>query len=589
MKRYLIVLAGVLAMAASCNTRPADGEYTIDLFTTNDVHGRYFDSLYVGNQTKESLLAVSEYMKGVRAELGENNVVLVDAGDFLQGDNAAYYFNYVDTESKHIYARMAEYMKYDATTVGNHDIETGHAVYDRIDKTMSVPFLGANAVRDDNGKSYFEEYKILKKNGLKVAIIGFTNASIKSWLAPEIWSGMQFESLTEYAQGKIDAIVAKENPDVIIVSTHSGTGRGDGSVLESQGLDLLNSLKGVDFLLCSHDHRACTFKNGETTLINAGSHCRTIGHGKVTVKIEDGKVVAKTTEGEIIPVDKTKVDEEMRALFRADYETVKAFTVQEVGKLEAELHTSESFTGMCDYMNLLHTVCLSCAPAQLSFAAPLSQNDIIESGTVIYNDLFKLYKYENQLFVVKMTGQQVKDFLEYSYNAWVNTVKAKDDHIINMRKRDDARSMMKGWSFGGQTYNFDSMGGAFYTVDVTKPYGERVKITALADGTVFNPESTYNVAMTSYRASGGGDTMVKGAKIDTDRIDEITVARYPEIREILYTYFKNHVDADGNIVPVTSEELANENVIGHWEFVPADITKPGLARDYALLFPNEVK
>lgn len=587
MKKYLIILTGLLAFAASCTTKTADGEYTLDLFTTNDIHGRYFDSLYVGNNTKESLLAVSEHMNGLRAELGDDNIIFIDAGDFLQGDNAAYYFNYVDTKTKHLYARMAEYMKYDVVTVGNHDIETGHAVYDRINKTMKLPFLAANAIRTDNGKSYFKEYVILRKNGLKVAVIGFTNPNIKSWLAPEVWSGMTFESLIPFAQQKIDQVIAKEHPDVVIATTHSGTGRGDGSSVESQGLDLLNSLTGVDFILCSHDHRACTFKNGETTLINAGSHCRSLGHGKVTVKIENGAVVSKTTEGEILPIDKNKIDETMRAKFRADYEVVKAFTLQKVGELESPLRTSESFTGMCDYMNLLHTVSLSCAPAQLSFAAPLSQNDVIESGTLIYNDLFKIYKYENQLFVVKMTGQQVKDFLEYSYNNWINTVTDKEKPILRIRQKDDPRDMLYGWSFIGQSFNFDSMGGAHYTVDVTKPYGERICITKLADGTPFSLGETYNVAMTSYRASGGGNTMSEGAHIDTDNIDEITVARYPEIREIIYDYFKNHVDENGNIVPVTSAELSDESVVGHWEFIPAEICEEGLARDYERLFSRK--
>lgn len=585
MKKYIIIILLAITALASCKKKVGDGEYTINLYSTNDIHGRYFDSLYVGNNTKESLLAISEYMKDVREEFGKDNVILLDAGDFLQGDNAAYYFNYVDTQTKHIYARMAEYIGYDATTVGNHDIETGHAVYDRIRKTMKVPFLAANAIRNDNGKPYFQDYVILHKGGLKVAVIGFTNPDIKSWLAPEIWDGMTFENLLTCVQGKVDQVIAKEKPQVVIVSTHSGTGNGDGSSLESQGLELLSSLKNVDILLCSHDHRATTKKNGEMTLINAGSHCRTLGHGTVTVTIQDGKVVSKTTTGEIIPIDKTKVDEQMRAKFRADYEAVRAFTVQEVGKLENPLVTRESLIGMCDYMNLIHTVSLSCEPAQLSFAAPLTYNGKVNEGTLVYNDLFTIYPYENQLFVVKMTGLQIKNFLEYSYDHWINTVTSSDDLLLKLRDQSDPRTGQIGWSFIGRSYNFDSMAGAFYTVDVTKPYGERIEISKLADGTPFSLEGEYNVAMTSYRASGGGDTMGEGAGIDTDNIDAIVVKRYPEIREVLYEYFKNHKDESGTIMPVTSAELAAPDVVGEWHFVPEDIVGPAIERDFERLFP----
>lgn len=588
MKRIVIILAlGLIAaFLTSCNKKSGDGTYTLDLFCTNDIHGRYFDSLYVGNNTKESLLAVSQFMKEQRDSLGSDNVILLDEGDFLQGDNAAYYFNYVDTKTKHLYARMAEYMGYDATTVGNHDIETGHAVYDRIKSTMKVPFLAANAIRNDNGKPYFQDYVILRKAGLKVAVIGFTNPDIKSWLAPEIWEGMTFESLLPFVQEKVNQVIAKEKPQVVIVATHSGTGNGDGSSLESQGLELLSSLENVDFILCSHDHRAMTQKNGETTLINAGSHCRTVGHGTIEVTIEGGNIISKTTTGEIIPIDKTKTDPEMRAIFKADYEAAKAFTLQEVGELESPLVTRESLIGMCDYMNLIHTVSLSCEPAQLSFAAPLTYNGTVAAGTLVYNDLFTIYPYENQLFVVKMTGLQVKNFLEYSYDHWINTIGNSSDLLLKLRNQSDPRTGQIGWSFIGRSYNFDSMAGAFYTVDVTKPCGERVNISTLADGTPFSLDGEYNVAMTSYRASGGGDTMGEGAGIDTDNIDAIVVKRYPEIREVLYQYFKNHTDADGNIIPVTSEELGNESVIGRWSFVPEDIAAPAIERDYDRLFPN---
>ncbi|MGN1046548.1 MAG: bifunctional metallophosphatase/5'-nucleotidase, partial [Candidatus Cryptobacteroides sp.] len=195
-KKIFFIL--LLLAAVSCAPKgPKDGDYTIHLLTTNDVHGRYFDSLYVeGRAPKASLLAVSAQVDSLRKLYGKDNVVLVDAGDCLQGDNASYYFNFVDTLHRHIYARMVEYMKYDAVVVGNHDIETGHRVYDRIPGQMSVPFLAANVLRtgedgqvikDGAGEPdiYFPGYAIVRRQGLKVAIIGFTNPNIKEWLPEE--------------------------------------------------------------------------------------------------------------------------------------------------------------------------------------------------------------------------------------------------------------------------------------------------------------------------------------------------------------------------------------------------------------------
>ena len=577
-KKFLILLMlPLMAALASC-CGPKNGTYTFTLLTTNDVHGCYFDSTYVGDRTKNSLLAVSHYADSVRNAVGEENVILVDAGDCLQGDNAAYYFNYVDTVSDHVYARMADYMKYDAVVVGNHDIETGHPVYDRIVREMKTPFLAANTPRDDNGKPYFQDYVILKRHGIRIAVLGFTNPNMKNWLSEEYWHGMSFESLLPFVQEYVDDVIAKENPMVVIAAVHSGTGAGDGSMLESQGLDLFNSLKGVDFLVCSHDHRPYVAEKEDICLINSGSHCRNVGQGTVTLEIKDGKCVSKTLDAALVPVRKDRVNNEMKAMFQKDYEAVKAFTVRPVGELKTELRTRDAYMGMCDYVNLLHAVCLEVPEADLSFAAPLTFNGYVKPGVLTYNDLFTIYPFENQLYVVEMTGKEIKDYLEYSYSTWVNTVSGRgDEHILKIADEPDPRTGQKRWSFVGRSYNFDSCGGLVYDVDVTAPAGSRVVIKSLADGSAFSPDAKYKVAMTSYRASGGGGIMREGAGIDTDSINDRIVARYPEIRELLHEYLKAHGTID-------SEVIGNPALIGEWHFTPTALSARLMTRDMELLF-----
>ena len=576
MKNIIYSIVAAAALLASC-CGPKDGEYTFRVLTTNDIHGRYFDSLYVTDRTSNALTNVSWYADSIRVADGADNVILIDAGDCLQGDNAAYYFNYADTVSKHLFARMMEYVGYDAVVVGNHDIETGHPVYDRIRRTMDVPFLAANAIRTDNGKPYFQEYVTLKRHGLKITVIGFTNPNIRSWLSPLLWEGMTFESLLPVAQESVDRIVAKEKSDVVIVAVHAGTGEGDGSQLESQGLDLFNSLHGVDFVICAHDHRPVVHKNDSICLINAGSHCRNLGFGTVKVKVENGKVVSKTLDAELLPVDKNNVDKQMQQTFRPEFEAVKAFTLKEVGELKTELRTLDAYRGMSDYMNLIHTLSIGCSPAQISFAAPLTFNGFVKEGTLVYNDLFTIYPYENQLFVVKMTGKEIKDYLEFSYDSWINTIDSADDHVLKIVNAADPRTGQSRWSFVNRSYNFDSAAGLIYKVDVTKPVGQRVLIESLADGTSFDEASEYNVAMTSYRASGGGGLMT-AAGVDTERINDRVVEYYPEIRNILYDYLLENKVID-------TAHTGDRNVIGEWRFIPEDLASKALDKDMELLFP----
>ena len=571
MKTRHLLLSACALLALSCGRTLKDGEYTLTVLSTNDVHGTWFDSTYVDGRTRPALTAVKYYIDSVRTANGAENVLLLDAGDCLQGDNAPYFFNYVDTVTPHLFPRLMAYMGYDAVAVGNHDIETGHAVYDRVAadlKRNGVDFLAANAIRNDDGKPYFTPYKVVRKAGLKVAILGYTNANMKAWLTEELWSGMHFVPIVDVIQADVDRIRAKEHPDVMVVVMHSGTGSGDGTVLESEGLDAFRLVKGVDFVLASHDHRPYVETGDASAFLNSGSHSRNVAEGKLHVTVKGHQIVSKTYGADLIPVKAEMADPVMRAHFQKDYEAVKAFTLKEVGILNTDLWTRDAYRGMSDYMNLIHTLSLGCKPAEISFGAPLTYNGHVKPGILKFNDLFTIYPFENQLFVVSMTGEEIKGYLEISYDKWINTIVKADDHLLKIRQNDDPRTQQRGWSFINRSYNFDSAAGINYTVDVTKPFGERILISGMADGSAFELERKYNVAMTSYRASGGGG-LLREAGIDTDRIDDRTVARYPEIRNILYDYLMEN----GSIDP---EIIGDPKVIGEWKFVPENLVKPAM-------------
>ena len=578
MKRLTLgLLAGLLLF--SCSRGLKDGEYTLTILSTNDVHGAWFDSTYVGDGIRKSLFAVNTYVDSVRQADGPGNVLLVEVGDCLQGDNAAYYYNYVDTVSPHLFPRLLHYMQYDAVVWGNHDVETGHKVYDRVNRELKgygIPFLAGNAIRNDNGQPYFPLYKMVRKAGLKVAVLGYENANIKAWLAEEVWSGMHFESIVSRVQQDVDAVRAKEHPDVVVVGIHSATGSGDGAALEAQGLDVFNAVKGVDWVLCAHDHRPYVEARDSCGLLNSGSHSRFLAHGKMHLTVKDGQVVSRTYEADLIPVQAEKADPAMRAHFYKDFQAVRAFTLQEVGVLQTDLRTRDAYAGMCPYINLIHSLCLEATGSDLSIAAPLTYNKTVPAGTLLFNDLFTIYPFENQLYVITMTGEEVQTYLEASYDRWITTWTRPGDHVLRIVPKSNPRTGSEAWSFTGQTYNFDSVAGVSYTVDVTRPRGARISMGPLADGTPWDPARTYTVAVTSYRASGGGG-LLEEAGIDTDRIEERVTARYPEIRNILYTRLQQN--------PVISpEETGDPARLGTWCFVPEKTAGPAIAADMALVF-----
>ena len=595
MKRFLSLscaAALVAALSCACSQKPARS-VSFEILATNDVHGRWFDESYVDDAVRNSLLAVNWYVDSVRTAVGKDHVLLIDSGDCLQGDNAPYYYNYVDTLSPHLFPRLMAYMGYDAVTVGNHDVETGHPVYDRVAremKTAGIPFLAGNAVRTSDGEPYFPLYTVVEKDGVRFAILGYTNANIKGWLDESIWSGIDFKNLIPLVQEDVDHVRASEKPDVVIVSVHSGTGEGDGSILESQGLDLFQSLKGVDFLLCSHDHRQYIAEGDGICLLNSGSHARNIAKGTITLDFDrDGKIIGRHLSAGVIPVKAEKADPLMREAFRPEYEEVKAFTNRPVGRLSETMRTRDAYAGRSLYTDFVHLVTLLSAKpygADISFAAPLTFNGTVQAGTLVYNDLFTIYPFENQLFVLEMTGQEIQNYLEYDYNCWIQApsegVSAEgSDYIplLRMRPRDDDRTGAKGWSFVYRSYNFDSAAGINYSVDVTKPFGSRVTIAGFADGRPFDLAKTYRVGMTSYRANGGGDLLVNGAGIPAGELSSRTVARLPELRELIYQFLQQ----ENEISPALIRRYAR--LLGNWSFVPTSLAAPALEHDLSLLFP----
>lgn len=536
---------GCLISLLSSKGSLADGEYRVTVCSTTDVHGAYFDSAYVDNlAAKTSLANVSSYLKEIRGEGVQP--VLIDVGDNLQGDNAAYYFNYVATDVPHVYPRIAAYLGYDAIVVGNHDIETGHDVYDRVASELTMPYLAANAAfdRDENGRadmdenpdgktvsdSYFVPYCVVDRGGVKVAIVGMTNGNIKSWLADDIWRGMDFQIISEMVQPVIDRMIEKEKPQLVVLAVHSGTGAEQPN-RENEAQYLAATLRGVDIVLNGHDHRPVArevenVNGGSVVLIDAGTKAVVVGQADFTLTVKNGKVVSKSVDYKLVPMEKYPVDPDYVAAFKEDFNAVKAFAQRPIGQLSENIFLADALDGPSTYINLVQTVQLASSGADISFAAPLTSSGVVPKGVIEFQDLVSIYKFENQLYVVEMTGKQIKDYLEYSYKNWVNK--------------------------SGPSYNWDSADGIRYEVSRKAPDGERVKILSMNDGTPFDLDKTYQVAMTSYRASGGGDLVREGAGIDPASL--VVVRKMKDIRSLIGDY----IAAEKEIVPT---------VATNWKFV----------------------
>lgn len=574
--KYL--LTAMLGFAALSNTMAQETKTVrLRLIETSDVHGAFFPYDFIQRrETKGSLARVSSYVNNLRREYGRN-VILLDNGDILQGQPSCYYYNYVATDKQNIVSKIYNYMGYDAASFGNHDVEPGHKVYDKWVGEVDCPVLGANIVDTKTGLPYVKPYTIIERDGVKVAVLGMLTPAIPNWLEEDLWSGLKFEDIRQSARKWIAYLRKNEKPDVIVGLFHSGW---DGGIVTPQYMEdavkaTAEGVDGFDLIFFGHDHRARRAEvkgpDGNTVLcLDPSCNAMNVSDAEIVITKQDGKVVEKTVTGDVKDITAEPVDEAYVNHFAADIEEVKAYVGKKIGSIAKTMYTRDSFFGNSSFIDLIHNMQLSLTKADISFNAPLQFNAQIKEGPVYMSDMFKLYRFENKLCVMRMTGEEILRYLEMSYDLWVNTMKQKDDHIMLLDEKNSTD--MQKFGFKNMTFNFDSAAGIDYEVDVTKPDGEKVRILRMTNGEKFDPKKWYRVAMNSYRANGGGELLTRGAGIPKE---ELLSRKVYESELDLRHYLAEEIKRKGKISP-----KQNNN----WRFVPESWAKPALQRDRELLF-----
>ncbi len=571
--KLLICLMTLLGLGSlSAVHASQDGEVTLKLIETSDVHGCYFPYDFIRNKPmKGSLARVSSYVKEQREKY--ENVILMDNGDILQGQPVAYYYNYMDTISEHVCAAMLNYMKYDVGTMGNHDVETGHAVYDRWVRQCNFPVLGANIVDNKTGKPYLPPYQVIEKEGVKIAILGMITPAIPSWLPEQLWSGLHFEDMEDCARKWVKIIREKENPDVLVGLFHAGPeGNKLDNVVENGSGNVAKSVPGFDVVFMGHDHtrryeKVVNVEGDSVLLIDPANMSKVVSEVTFTIKKQDGKVVSKQVEGKLVNMDGYAPDADFLNIFSGAYETTMDFVSRNIGRIEHTISSKEAFFGPSAFVDLIHQLQLDIAGADISFCAPLSAYAEIKKGDICVSDMFNLYKYENLLYTMKLTGKEIKDFLEMSYALWTNQMQSPDDHLMLLNEEDNGFGRFKNPSF-----NFDSAAGIIYTVDVTKPQGEKIRIERMANGEPFDLNKTYRVAVNSYRGNGGGDLLTKGAGIPKTELAKRVV--YSTDKDLRYYLMKR----------IEEVKVLDPKPLNQWKFIPEEWTVPASKRDYDILF-----
>jgi 2',3'-cyclic-nucleotide 2'-phosphodiesterase/3'-nucleotidase len=517
------------------------------LLATTDLHGRIVPLDYWTNKPANVGLAkITTLIRRVRAE--QPNVLLFDSGDAIQGTPLAYYFARKDTARPNPMTLAMNAVGYDAMAVGNHEFNFGLGVLLKVRKEAHFPILGANVLQA-NGRpgcadcaSNFQPYVFKDVAGVRVGIAGFVTPSIPSFELPDNYKGYRFAPIVETAQRVIPGL--RQQADLVVVLSHSGLGPdpvagtgGDPRYLDLPGeqatIALAEEVPGIDVILFGHTHQELAGRTINGALLvqpkNWGGSL-----ARVDIDMErdsSGRWQVEQKRSALLPVTaETLPDPEIMRL-AAPYEQITQ------AYLDAPIATSaKTLTGEKEryedgpLVDLIQNVQLSSGHADVSLATMFVPSMRIDAGRVTVRQASALYPYDNTLYVVEMTGSQLRQALEH------------------------AASFYSGWPLpSGQlphlpSYYADSAEGTglSYTIDLTRPLGDRI-VDLRYHNARLDPAKKLRVAINNYRYTGGGGYEFKNLPV---------VYRSPqEMRDLLIDYLSRT-----GTIPTAADH--------HWRIVP---------------------
>ena len=506
----------------------------LSILATSDIHGNIYNYDYATGtapSTGQGLAKVSTFVKSVRANIP--NVMLIDDGDSIQGTPLAYYYDLIDTTLEYPMMKVMGAMKYDAWTLGNHEFNFGLTTLNRIigDATKeSINVLSANTYKDDGTnfvKPYITKTFTIGGKAVKVGILGLTTKCIPNWEDPAHYAGLHFNDLVDEAKKWVPVLRNNEKCDIVIVSAHSGEESAADVIPENQVKSIVANVPGIDAVVAGHAHSVlndtsltCTSTGKVVPVVEPGKYGNYVS--EIDVKFDEtGKITGLSTKN--VKMDNTYPEDSVITTLAQPYQdqTIKYINTV-IGSSTGEFKGAGQYVVPTAIMDLVNKVQMSAAGTQLSIAAPLSSSAYIPQNDITIKDIMSVYVYENFLFGVKMTGKQVKDWMEYS----VRYYKQINDPSLVIDTNTDYKTL-KDTVLNIPDYNLDQLYGATYDIDLTEPActvdpvtgrvvsGNRIKNLRI-NGVPVKDTDIYTVAINNYRYNGGGGFMKAVGLSNTD-------------------------------------------------------------------------
>ena len=563
-RRWLtaLLLAALLlpALLAAPVAGAASDSATITILQTSDLHSNLLPwDYYAGKVADWGLARVATLIKQERAK--DPSLLLLDSGDTIQGTPLGFYYARIDTKVAHPMAVTMNALKYDAAAIGNHEFNYGLDTLNRWKSQLNFPLLSANTRKTD-GSEAFQPYVIKEVNGVKVGVLGLTTPAIPNWEKPENIAGLRWDNPVETAKQYVPKMKAA-GADIVVISQHIGWDRvpgkpsdpnawlADPSTWQPSGslpdenltIEIAQQVPGVDVILAGHSHLDVpkTVING-VLIVEPSYWGRAMS--KVTLQLQrsGGKWQIANKDSALQYVKGVDADKQLTDLsYPYHDQTIKYISTPigtATGAFEGGPQARYADSPLADLINTVQSDAAAAAgyPVDISLAAIFNDVGRIPQGQIALRDAYSAYIYDNTLYVLEINGDILRRALEkdaeYFKQADPNNIPAEPKGLVSPQVPD---------------YNWDIYTGVDYTIDITKPAGQRVTKLQFK-GQDVAPDQTFRIAINNYRASGGGGfAMFKEGK----RVWAST----SEIRDLIATYVQAHQPLDPQQINVKNFTL----------------------------------
>ena len=540
-RKYLAIIATVFMMIQvflpNTSLYAATKETTIQIIATSDTHGSFYPWTYAtdSERTDGGFTKIATVIKQLKAE--NPNTIYIDNGDTLQGNSNQIFF-----EKEEVNPMLAAFnaMECATMTLGNHEFNYGVETLEKNLSGLTNTTVLCGNVYKPNGERLGQAYKIVECAGVKVAIIGMVTPNIVNWDAGHL-KGYKVTSPYDETKAAIKEIKSKNLADVIIASVHMGL---DGEYGNDSAAELAKQCPELNAIIAGHAHSKMEQEVvNNIPITEPGSDAGLVS--VVTITLEDQKVKSATTK--LVSAKDAKPDVEMEKLLKSYHEEALKDAHTVIGKLEGGALVPESTLpgvnqGQLEdnaLVDLILNVQMYYAEKSgkipegahhVSGAAIFSSTANAQAGDIRRSDTSNIYKYDNTLKTLKMTGKELKEYMEWSAT-YYNTFKEGD---LNVSFNQDIR-----------LYNYDMFAGVKYDVNISKEAGSRIENLVYTDGTAVKDTDVIYLTVNNYRCDSVLLAKLFKDNKDVEVVYDNSAETVSTIRELIAQYI---VDVKGGVI-----------------------------------------